>query len=185
MARIQVNLMDVVCRDGEDLFSADEFYLTGAISDGLQTTGVLTWPLSINAGESKLFGVGGGVIFDADIPEDRVLAVSLIAFEQFSDKNWSNHEDVVLQIGEAVSSEITVAPDPYMSYPWLQLSSAVKTAALNLDMAQDQKLGYHTRQFPIWALPPGNHLQIWSFHGTGRAWLSDWDYTVRYMVVKK
>ncbi|HEY9709459.1 MAG TPA: hypothetical protein V6D48_14745, partial [Oculatellaceae cyanobacterium] len=81
MSRIRVVLENVTCYDTEDVTGADEFYLVGAISDGQQSSGVLTRPISVNDKQTKSFGIGGGTVFDAEVPEDRILKVALMAFD--------------------------------------------------------------------------------------------------------
>src|SRR5262245_51470399 len=108
MSRVRVVLDDVICWDTEDVAGGDEFYLTGAVSDGQQNAGVLTVPLSIKGekkhGRTMRFGIGGGTVFDADVPDDRILKVALAAYDEDSNKDWTKQGENVTKIGQAVSA---------------------------------------------------------------------------------
>lgn len=55
MTRIRVELIDVYCKDTEDLTGADDFYLVGALVGGGVTKAILTRPIKINDRERKSF----------------------------------------------------------------------------------------------------------------------------------
>ena len=86
MTRIKVELVDVYCTDTEDLIDGDEFYIVGAVGsysklgakfDNLKVRPVLTKPIKISKDQQKPFGQGGGIVFDADVPENHTLYISL------------------------------------------------------------------------------------------------------------
>ncbi|MBD1823117.1 hypothetical protein H6F51_11580 [Cyanobacteria bacterium FACHB-DQ100] len=183
MPRIRVVLQDVTCYDTEDVTGADEFYLTGAVSDGGNSAGVLTRPISVNDKQTKAFGIGGGTIFDADVPENRILKVALIAFDEDSNKDWSKHGEVVTKIGQAVSSGLATIPNPYTAAAGTILPFAISAIGGIMSLDQDDELGQHLREFPVWAIPNGESLQIWGFKGGG-GWYSSWRYAVRYRVIR-
>ncbi|AFZ22086.1 hypothetical protein [Allocoleopsis franciscana] len=183
MSRIRVVLENVTCYDTEDVTGADEFYLVGAISDGQQSSGVLTRPISVNDKQTKSFGIGGGTVFDAEVPEDRILKVALVAFDEDAGKDWSNHGDTITKIGQAVSSGLATIPNPYTAGAAVILPFAISAVGGVMSLDKDDELGQHLREFPVWSVPNGDHFQIWPFKGGG-GWYSSWRYAVRYRVIK-
>lgn len=183
MTNIAVFLDSITCRDTEDIAGADEFYLVGAVSDGSTSEGIFTKPVSINDGQSKPFGVGGGRVFQADVPEDHVLKVAWVAFDADASKDWEEHGDTVKKIGGAVAGGLASIPNPYTAAAAVILPFAITAAGGIMEMDKDDNLGSHTREFPIWSLPNGSHVQTWVFRG-GSGWWSSWRYAVRYRVVK-
>lgn len=183
MARMRVELLDIMCGDTEDVSGGDEFYLAGAVSDGGTSVGVLTAPVSINNGQTKGFADGGGVVFDADVPDGRILKVALVAFDEDSGKDWAKRGEVVTKIGGAVAGGLAAIPNPYTLAAAAILPFAIQTVGGLMSLDQDDDLGQHAREFPVGALPNGTHLQTWSVRGGG-GWWSSWRYTVRYQVTK-
>jgi hypothetical protein len=51
-----------------------------------------------------------------------------------------------------------------------------------MSLDQDDELGQHLREFPVGAMPDGEHLQLWTFSQGG--WYSSWNYIVRYKIIK-
>jgi hypothetical protein len=73
MPRMRVVLDDVFCGNPEDVTSGwwanpakgeDDFYLMDTVTDGDQTTGVLTSPFHFKENQTKKFGEGGGTVFE-------------------------------------------------------------------------------------------------------------------------
>ncbi len=182
MARMRVVLQDVVCNDTEDVTGPDEFYLMGAVSDGTTNVGVLTRPININTGQTKQFGEGGGTVFDADVPNERILKVVLIAFDGDSNKDWSKHGEAVTKIGASVSSGLASIQNNYAAAAGVILPFVVQGVGSIMSLDQDDELDQHLREFPVGSIPDGEHLQLWSFSQGGH-W-SSWNYTVRYQVIK-
>jgi hypothetical protein len=183
MARVRVVLESVVCSDTEDVTGGDEFYLTGAVSDGAQSAGVLTRPISISKGETKPFGEGGGTVFDFDVPDERILKVALVAFDEDSNKDWARRGEMVTKIGQAVSSGLAAIPNPYTVGAATVLPLAIQVVGGIMSMDKDDELGQLLHEFPMWSLPNGSHAQVWNFTGGGW-WYSNWKYAVRYQVIK-
>ncbi|WP_414548921.1 hypothetical protein [Anabaena sp. CCY 0017] len=192
MVRMRVELVDVHCRDTEDVTGADEFYIVGAVglapmgkkeNDDLKIRGVLTRPISINDKQTKKFGQGGGTVFDSDVPENRILQIALVAFDEDSNKDWSNHGETVTKIGAGVSTALLATSVPPAQVAGLILPVAIGVVGGIMKMDKDDELGQHLREFPVQSLPNGSHLQIWNFKKRGN-WYSSWDYTVRYKIHK-
>ena len=186
MPRVQVNLQEVVCFDPEEVLgSGDEFYVIGAVSDGEQSEGIATVPIQLDAGETKLFGVGGGVVFDKNVPEDRLLKVAFTAFDEDSAKDWAKQGQVVDEIAAAVSSGLATIPNPYTAAAAVVLPFVVKVVGGIFSLDKDDNLGSYTGDFPVWSLPPGANPQQWHFAGQwGGGWLgfSKWSYGLRYSI---
>jgi hypothetical protein len=179
---MRVVLQDVVCNDTEDVTGPDEFYVTGAVSDGPNNAGVMTRPFSINNGQTKEFGEGGGTVFDADVPNDSILKVVLIAFDGDSNKDWSQHGEVVTKISQSVSAGLASIHDTYTAAAGVILPFVIQGVGGIMSLDKDDELGQHLREFPVGATPDGEHLQLWTFSQGG--WYSGWNYTVRYKIIK-
>ncbi|MGQ7296131.1 hypothetical protein [Quadrisphaera sp. KR29] len=180
---MRVVLEDVSCADTEDVSGGDEFYLAGAVTDGAQSSGVLTRPLSINDRQTQRFGVGGGTVFDADVPDGRLLKVALVAFDEDAGKDWERRGETVTKIGQAVSAGLSKVPHPYTTGAAVVLPFAIAAVGGVMSLDGDDELGQHLREFPVGAVAAGSHQQVWSLRG-GSSWWSRWRYTVRYQVLK-
>jgi hypothetical protein len=189
MARIRVVLEEVVCYDTEDITpifprALDEFYLVGAVSDGAQSAGVLTVPISIGGRQRRGFGTGGGTVFDAEVPDERIVKVALAALDEDAAKDWARHGEIISEIGKAVSAGLATIPNPYTTTAAAIMPLAMAAIGGLVQLDQDDRLGEHLREFPAWALPAGAHTQIATFAGNPVPGYSDWRYSVRYQVIK-
>ena len=186
MPRVMVRLDDVVCFDPEDITgSGDEFYVIGAVSDGAQTEGVTTVPIQVKAGETEPFGVGGGVVFDKNVPSDRVLKVALTAFDEDAAKDWNKQSQIVDEIATAVAGGLAAIPNPYTAGAAVMLPFVVKIAGGIISLDKDDNLGSYTLDLPVWALRAGDNPQQWQFSGEwggGFLGFSRWSYALRYTV---
>lgn len=192
MTRIRVELVDVYCRDTEDVTGADEFYIVGAVGsysklgavgDDLKLRTVLTVPISINDKQRKSFGQGGGIVFDDDVPENQTLYIVLAGFDEDSNKDWSKHGDMVTKLGSTISTGLLASNAPPAQVAGIILPLAIAGVGAIMKMDKDDKLGETKRDLPIAALPNGSHTQFWSLKKPG-GWYSNWDYTVTYKIHK-
>lgn len=183
MTQVLVVLNNITCTDTEDIAGADEFYLVGGVSDGANTAGLLTQPVSINDGQIKNFQTGGGEVFDFDVPENRVLKVAWVAFDEDAAKDWNKHGETIQKIGGAISGGLATIPNPYTATAAILLPFAINAAGGIMQLDKDDDLGTHARSFPMWAIPDGTHHQSWSVNG-GSGWWSSWQYAVSYRVIK-
>ena len=190
MARMQVVLDSVLCKDTEDtgafgINAKDEFYLVGTVSDGEQTSCVLTVPISIAKGQTKGFdNGGGGVVFDFAVPDGRQLKVALIAFDEDLNKDWARQGETIQMIADIVSAGLKQIPSPYTTAASTLLPYVVKAVGGLLTLDKDDKLGEYGQEFPSESVPVGEHFQAWNFNGEIVAGWSDWEYTVQYRVIK-
>lgn len=53
MTKVKVELVDVYCRDTEDITGADDFYLVGGFAGGQVSKAILTTPIKINDKQKK------------------------------------------------------------------------------------------------------------------------------------
>ena len=182
MSRIRVVLDRVVCGDPEDL-GGDEFYIAGAVSDGAQSAPVLTRPIDLERNQTKNFGVGGGTVFDFDVPDDRLLKIALIAYDEDAGKDWDKYGDYAKRIGDAVAAGLSAIPNPYAAGAGTILPYALNAVGQIMKLDKDDELGQLQAEFPVGSLPNGEHAQAWSFTKEG-GWYSNWRYTVFYRVIK-
>lgn len=192
MARIRIELVDVYCRDTEDVTGADEFFILGGVgsysrlgsaSDDLKIRPVLTVPISINDKQRKRFGIGGGIIFDDDVPENHTLYIALTGYDEDAHKDWSKHGDMVTKVGAAISTGLKATSIPPAQIAGLVIPLAIAGVGLAMKLDKDDELGQLKRDLAISALPNGSHTQFWTLRKRG-GWYSSWDYTVTYKIHK-
>lgn len=162
------------------------FYIIGAVSDGEQSEGIATVPIQLDTNETKHVGVGGGMVFDKQVPTDRVLKIGLTAFDEDSAKDWAKQGEVVDKIASAVSTGLAAIPNPYTAGAAVILPFAVKIVGGLFALDEDDNLGSYTADFPVWSLAAGANPQQWQFAGQwGGGWLgfSKWSYAVRYSII--
>jgi hypothetical protein len=183
MTRTIVALDWVYSHDTEDVTGPDEFYLLGGVSDGGNTAAILTKPVSINDRQRRKFGDGGGVVFDADVPDDRVLKVAFMAFDEDANHDWSNHGGDVQQLAGTLATGLKAIPNPYTAAAAVILPIAVGAIGGIMSLDQDDMLGSHSGDYPMWVVPEEPLVHIATIEGGG-GWWSSWQYTVQYRVLK-
>ena len=186
MPRVMVNLVDVICFDPEDVTGGgDQFYVIGAVSDGEQTRGITTEPIQVGANQTRAFGVGGGVVFDQNVPPDRVLKVALTAFDEDAGKDWAKQQQLINEITVAVAGGLAAVPNPYTAGAAIVLPFVVSAAGSIIALDKDDNLGSHTQDFPVWSLGQTTHPVQWQFNGDwagGFLGFSKWSYALRYNI---
>jgi hypothetical protein len=192
MTRIRIELVDVYCRDTEDVTGADEFYILGGVGsysklgatgDDLKIRPVLTVPIEINDKQRKPFGKGGGIIFDDDVPENNTLYIALAGYDEDANKDWSKHGEMVTKVGSAISAGLKAVPYPPAQITGTILPFAIAGVGLAMMLDKDDELGQLKRDLPVSAIPSGSHAQFWTLQKKG-GWYSSWDYTVTYRIHK-
>jgi len=181
MPRIVVDLQRVVCYDPEDWIGHDEFYLVGVVTDGdpEHVSAVLTEPVRIKKG-TKDFGVGGGIIFDHEVPEKRYLKVGFNAMEQDSNKDWSEIGPAAEKAAAAVSTALKAFPSPEAAAAAAVLPVAVQAVGFVMSIDRDDNLGTYADDFPVWAMTPGEHPQECLIQGSWAG--TGWGYAVNYTI---
>lgn len=168
----------------EDVTGADHLYLIGAVSDGASTAGVVTRPIRINNKETVPFGEGGGIVFSAEVPDNRNLKVALAAFDEDAAKDWPRERQETLnEIVGAVSSGLLATGNPYGVGAGVVLPIATQVALGLISIDRDDELGTHVADFPGWLTPHGEHRREWLCRGGSNGW-SNWRYRIRYRVIK-
>ncbi len=190
MTRIRIELVDVYCRNTEDVTGADEFYILGGVGsysklgaagDDLKVRPVLTVPISINDNQRKAFGQGGGIVFDDDVPENHTLYIALAGYDEDSNKDWSKHGDMVTKVGASISKGLVATGVPQGQIAGMIIPLAIAGIGLVANLDTDDLLGQLKRDLAVSALPDGSHTQFWTLKKKG-GWYSNWSYTVTYKI---
>ena len=197
--RVRIELVEVLCRDTEDVTGADTLYLVGGVSDGRQTQSVLTNRLWINNNQTRSFAADRSVMFDADVPENGSVHIGLQAFDEDAAKDWAKHGEWVTQLTDAIAGEIeqlprepqvpqspgdSQNPDPNQVAAAI-LRGAVRVVGFFAQHDKDDKLGQTTIDIPVGV--PGTEIKEWNFNGRalgGFLGWSTWNYTIRYRVTQ-
>lgn len=190
MVRIRVELKEVECRNPEDI-GGDEFYLVGSVTDGNKDNigVILTKPIKIKKKQTKsLESVkGGGIVFDADVPENGTLKIAMVAYDEDSAKDWSKHGDMVEKISYGVSSGLAATSNPYAILAGGILQFATKAVGGIMKLDKDDKLGTLEENKSVRSLAR-EKTENWNFSkkpkNRFKRWWSSWDYTVRYKITK-
>ena len=179
MSHVKVILDNVKCKDTEDVFGADEFYLVGSITDGGSVNPILVKPFSIKNGKTKKINT---VIFDQDVPSERNLKLAIYAYDQDSSHDWKKYGTYATAISAAVSKGLQAIPNPYTIAAGYILPHIVAGSGVLMSLDKDDRLGKLTMDFPVWGLNKGDHEYTWTIKGGG-GWYSSWKYVLRYRVL--
>lgn len=191
MPRIRVELGDVYCGNTEDVMGADELYLLGAVGplprpgmSNPENKGIRTKPISINDRQTKILGnnLAGGIVYDADLPDQAILQITLVAYDEDMASDWSKHGETVKEIGAGVTAGMSAIP-ALSSLAWIP-GSIVALAGVGMGMDKDDLLGKHQRTFQVGTLVEGASMQYFPFSKSDWLGWSSWSYTVRYRVIK-
>ena len=186
MTRMRVEIQSVYCgrpEYTEDVTGADEFYLTGAVTDGKTTSAVLTRPISINDGETKNFTIGGGTVFNADVPNDAILKVGLIAFDEDAAKDWNRRQEIINRITTTVSGGLAATGNPYAVGAAAVLPFVKDAIGVFVNLDEDDELGTHLQEWPAWLTPDGTHTASMYCTKVGSSY-SNWRYRIFYRMIK-
>lgn len=176
MPKVRIELIDVKCRKTEDIGifgSEDEFYIAGALSDSINTQGVLTPILDIDNDQTKSYN---HVIFDADVPLGQNIRGGLKAFDEDAAKDWEKRKDYITKITDKVVSELANSEDPDAATASKILEFAVKALGFLFSLDKDDELGSLELNIPASGL--NVEEKEWNFDG------DDSDYTVRYRITR-
>lgn len=180
MTKVRIELMDVDCKDTEDVTGADDFYLVGALVGGEQTQAILTHPIKINDNQTKEFRSEDCLLFEGEIPEGESVKGGLKAYDEDAGKDWAKYGDTVKKISSTVST-VLVGAGPKGIIAGQILQKATSGIGILASFDKDDELG--ATELEISATGPANEIREWkmskadSFMG----W-SSWDYTVRYRI---
>src|SRR5205809_6484352 len=100
---MRVELVDVYCRDTEDLLVADTFYvMSAAMSWDADKTALLTDPINIKAGETISFSGHDVAVFYADVDVYRFVFRGFKACDEEHGKDWLKKSEWFKQIVEGL-----------------------------------------------------------------------------------
>ena len=176
MPYVKVNLVDLYCADTEDVTGADTVYLVGGVTDGSTTKAVLTRPMWINDGQTKVFK--DSTVYEGHLAPGSQLGVTLTAYDEDSSKDWSRYSNYVTKLEVEMQSKVPVVGD--VAAMLLEIAAVPLRLGTFLAKAdKDDRLGTDTRTI---TLTPGSQLIQASFAGHAVSWWSDWRYRLRYAV---
>ncbi|WP_216595239.1 hypothetical protein [Cylindrospermum stagnale] len=182
MPRIKIQLVNVQCKDTEDVTGADELYLVGALVGGGITKAILTTPIDINDGEVKKFKPDQSILFEGNVPADESIKGGIKAYDEDAGKDWSKYGDTVTGITSAVSA-VLAAAGPKGVLAGTILSASVKGVGILASLDKDDLLG--STELVISSTGPAFEEVAWRFKKTGSSLgYSDWDYTLRYRITR-
>ena len=181
MVRMKIELIDVVCRDTEDVTGADEFYLLGALAGGTVVKPILTKPISINDNQRKTFPAGESVLFEGDVPQGQSVKGGIKAYDEDAGKDWAQYGSTVTAISGAVSTALATFGGPQGATAGAVLSAATKGVGILASLDKDDLLG--STELEISATGPAFEERSWLMKEGGLGW-STWDYTVRYRIAR-
>jgi hypothetical protein len=177
MVRMKIELIDVVCRDTEDVMGADEFYLVGALAGGGVVKPILTKPVDIKKKERKTFPAGESVLFEGDVPQGQSVKGGIKAYDEDASRDWAQYGSTVNGISGAVSTVLTITGVGITAAAIL--SAATKGVGILASLDQDDLLG--STELEISATGPAFEERSFLMKEGGIGW-STWDYTVRYRI---
>ncbi|PSB29180.1 hypothetical protein C7B69_09445 [filamentous cyanobacterium Phorm 46] len=182
MPNLKIELIDVTCRDTEDITGADDFYLMGALAGGAVTKAILTRPIKINNRQTKTFRPEDTVLFEGEIPEGQSVKGGLKAYDEDAAKDWTKYGDTIKKITSAVSAAVSAAGGPHGAIAGTILSAAVTGSGWLATLDKDYLLG--TTELEISATGPSMEERSWVMSKKGGSGWSTWDYTLRYRITR-
>ncbi|MEG4962505.1 MULTISPECIES: hypothetical protein [unclassified Microcoleus] len=175
---MKIELIDVYCRDTEDVTGADEFYLVGALAGGTVVKPILTKPISINDKQRKTFPAGESVLFEGEVPQGQSVKGGIKAYDEDAAKDWAQYGSVVSGISGAVSTVLSATG--VGATAGMILGVVTKGVGFFSSLDKDDLLG--TTELEISATGPSKEERSWLIQKLGGSGWSNWDYTLRYRI---
>ncbi|MEH2420046.1 MAG: hypothetical protein V7K48_03615 [Nostoc sp.] len=195
MTKVKVELIDVYCRDTEDVTGADDFYLVGGLVGGKTTKAILTTPIKINDKQRKSFKPDQAILFEGEIPEGQSVKGGLKAYDEDFTKNWAEADrsknrygetvnwakygETVKKISSAISGAIA-ATGSQEAVAGTILSAATTAEGILDSLKKDDLLG--STELEISSTGPSHEERAWKISTTA-GW-STWDYTLTYRITR-
>lgn len=183
ITHVTIELIDVYCKDTEDVTGADDFYLVGAVFDtqnAAQGRPILTKPIKINDGETKSLST---TVFDAPVTSSSVIYLEMAAYDEDFAKDWSQYSTYAGWVASAIGTAVgvlTVNPPAGTA-----VGIALNAFNQGLGLDKDDHLGTYTRTMAVKDLQPGQSvIDTWTMIETGIGF-STWNYRVRYKVTAR
>ncbi|MEH2317562.1 hypothetical protein [Nostoc sp.] len=179
MTKVKVELVDVYCRDTEDITGADDFYLLGGLVGGAITKAILTTPIKINDKQKKSFKPDQAVLFEGEIPQGQSIKGGLKAYDEDAAKDWAQYGDTVKKIASVISGALAAA-GPQAAIAGTILSAVTTGGGILASLDKDDLLG--STELDISSSGPVHEERTWIMSKkTGIGW-STWDYTLTYRI---
>lgn len=182
--QVTIQLLDVHCRDTEDVTGADDFYLVGSVIDSKSNSGkpILVPPVSVNDGQTKsLQRQRGSQLFNGFVDEDTVILLEMEAFDEDYAKDWDQYDEFVKAVAKAIVAGLSATKHPVAIGIGVGLGLAVKGFDAIAKRDKDDSLGSLGSRIRVKDLRPGNTVHTWKIKG-GSSWWSNWEYVVRYQI---
>ncbi|MEH2287602.1 hypothetical protein [Nostoc sp.] len=179
MTKVKVELVDVYCRDTEDVTGADDFYLVGGLVGGQTTKAILTTPFKINDKQRKSFKPDQAVLFEGEIPQGQSVKGGLKAYDEDFGKDWSKYGQTVEQISTAISGAIATTGSQGAIAGTI-LSAATAVGGIFANLHKDDLLG--TTELDISSTGPSREERTWIMSKKEGSNWSTWDYTLTYRI---
>lgn len=181
--QVVIQLLDVHCRNTEDVTGADEFYLVGSVIDSKSNGGkpILTPPVSVNDGQIKSLRGKGSFVFDGAVDENTIILLEMAAFDEDYAKDWDKYDEYVLKVGGAISSGLASTSNPIGVGIGVGLGLALKGFDAIAKADNDDELGSMSDRIRVRDLRPGSTVRTWKFKG-GSSWWSNWEHIIRYQI---
>jgi hypothetical protein len=179
--RLRIELLDVTCRNTEDLFVPDTFYLMGvlAVSDATRSA-VITDPIKMKAGQTHAFSAPDAIVFDGPVGDREAVMGGLKAYEEDFAKDWTHKTRWVKEILLGLPP-FSALPESLSAAADLILTSAGTVMDLQAHSDRDDLLGSLPLVIPV--AGPLSEEERWVFKEEGLG-LSTWDYTVRCLITR-
>lgn len=179
MPQVQVKLVNIHCKDTEDVTGADHFYLVGGVMAGDARCGVLTTPFSINDDQTKKFPESEHLLFNAEVSKGDTLFIGLAAYDEDAGKTWEGQKEVVTKIADKIGAYAHQGgPKVAIAGHIVQQSIRILGGIMSLD--KDDLLGEYKIAIPVADLKPSTE-QKWHFFEGSVGW-SSWDYVLTYRI---
>jgi hypothetical protein len=176
---MKIELIDVYCRDTEDVTGADEFYLVGALAGGTVVKPILTKPININDKQRKTFPADQSILFEGEAPQGESVKGGIKAYDEDFAKDWAKYGSAVTGISGAVSRLLETVGGPKGATAAKILSAVTTGVDFFSSLDKDDLLG--STVLEISATGPAFEERSWLMKEGGLGW-STWDYTVRYRI---
>jgi hypothetical protein len=179
--RLRLELLDVTCRETEDLFVPDTFYLMAvlAVSDSIRAA-VITDPIVMKSGQTHTFSGPDAVLFDGVVENRQAILGGVKAYEQDFAKDWAHKLRWVKEILRGLPA-FEDLPESLTASAELILTAATNVLDLQAHSDRDDLLGALPLVFSMNG--PSSEEMQWVFKEEGIG-LSTWDYTIRCQLTR-
>jgi hypothetical protein len=179
--RLRIELLDVTCRDTDDLFVSDTFYMTAvlAVSDTTRSA-VITDPIKMKAGQTHAFSAPDAIVFDGPVEDREAVIGGVKAYEEDFAKDWTHKTRWAKEILRGLPP-FSALPESLSAAATVILTAAGTVLDLQAHSDRDDLLGCLPLVIPM--AGPLSEEERWVLKEEGLG-LSTWDYTVRCLITR-